>query len=84
MNRLGTTTKIFIAMDFLMLTSDKNLQFRKDKSMRQEIFFPPHKNMGPETSGIFFESCLSQRYVQKHERNWNNSVLSRLTIFLNL
>ena len=34
-NRLGTTRQIFIAMDYLILISEKELQFRKDKSMWQ-------------------------------------------------
>ena len=33
-----------IATDYLILISEKNLQFRKDKSIWQGIFIPPRKN----------------------------------------
>ena len=54
--------------------------------MQQGIFFLPRKsNWIPVkvTPEIFFELSISQRYVQKLERNWNQLV-SKLTVFLNL
>ena len=43
-NRLSTTTQIFIAMDYLILMSEKYLQFRKNKSICQGHSSPPRRS----------------------------------------
>ena len=41
-NKLGTTTQIFIAMDYFILMSEKYLHFKKKtKEFGKEIVFPP-------------------------------------------
>ena len=39
-NRLSTTTQIFIAMDYLIMMSEKYLYFRKRKKHLARTFFP--------------------------------------------
>ena len=34
------------------------------------------------TSELFFELCISQRFIQKFERNWRNSVCIRVNKFV--
>ena len=44
-NRLSTTTQIFIAMDYLIMMSEKYLYFRKRKKAFGKGFFgPPHRS----------------------------------------
>ena len=50
--------------------SEKYLHFRKRQKHVARKFFPHPV----EINGLFFESCVFQRYKQKFERNWNNSV----------
>ena len=70
-NRLSTTTQIFIAMDvrndvrYLIMMSEKYLYFRKKTNIRKDIFYSPHTSnwvhvLGPCTHPIrlwfiFFE-----------------------------
>ena len=37
--------------------------------------------MDPYTTEIFYELCVSQRYKQKLERNWNNSFCIKVDNF---
>ena len=41
-NRLSTTTQIFIAMEYLIMMSEKYLYFRKKTNNRKNIFYSPH------------------------------------------
>ena len=43
-NKLGTTTQIFIGMDYLILMSEKDLHFRKRQNHVARKFFPPHRS----------------------------------------
>ena len=43
-DRLSATTQIFKAMGYLMLMSEKYLQFRKNKSICQGHFSPPRRS----------------------------------------
>ena len=74
-NRLGTTTKIFIAMDYLILRSEKYLHFRKRQKYVARNFFAHPVEV---TLVIFSEFCLSQRYKQKLEINLN-TVFTRVS-----
>ena len=62
-NRLSTTTQIFIAMDvrndvrYLIIMSEKYLYFRKKANIRKDIFYSPHTSnwvhvLGPCTHPI--------------------------------
>ena len=62
-NRLSTTTQIFIAMDvrndvrYLIMMSEKYLYFRKKTNIRKDIFYSPHTSnwvhvLGPCTHPI--------------------------------
>ena len=44
-NRLSTATQIFIALDYLIIMSEKYLHFRKRKKAFGKGFFgPPHRS----------------------------------------
>ena len=76
-NRSSNTKQIFIAM-YYSIMSEKQFHFwKKTKAFGKDIFFPPcRRNWIHELWKNFFESCvppISQRYIQKLERKWNNS-----------
>ena len=59
-----------------------NFILAKDKSMWQGSFLPLHSRSNCKfTSEIYFELCVSQRYVKNFERNWNNSGCIKVDIF---
>ena len=66
-NRLGTTTKIFIAMDYLILMLEKYVHFRKRQKYVARNFFAHPVEV---TSVIFSEFCISQRYKQNLKQIW--------------
>ena len=81
-NRLGTTTQIFEAVDYLILVSEKHSHFKKRQKHVVRKFFPtPQKKLYPCTSEIFLELCLSKRYKLKLEKNRNNSVCIKVKNF---
>ena len=81
-NRLGTTTQIFEAVDYLILVSEKHPHFKKRQKHVARKFFPtPQKKLYPCTSEIFLELCLSKRYKLKLEKNRNNSVCIKVKNF---
>ena len=62
--------EIFIAMDYLILMSEKYLHFKKrQKHVPRNFFLPRKGNWIHVPSEISFELCVSQRSVQKLERN---------------
>ena len=70
-NGLGTTMQISKAMDYLTLISVKHLHFReRQKHVTRKFLLHP------------VEECASQRYKEKLERNWNNSVCIKVHNFL--
>ena len=69
-NRLSLKIQIFIVMDYLILMLEKYLHFRKrQKHVPRNFFSPCRSNWIHVPWEIFFELCVSQRSVQKHERN---------------
>ena len=61
MNRLNTATQILIAMDYLILLSEKYLHFRKrQKHVARKVFSHPVEVTG-------------SMYFRNLEWNWNNS-----------
>ena len=81
-NRLSTTTQIFIAMDYLIMMSEKYLYFRKRKKhLARKFFTHPIE----ETLEMFFKLSVYQRYVQKLKKEFGIiQVISKLIIFVNL
>ena len=71
-NRLGTTTQIFKAMDYLMLMSEKYPHFRKRQKFAASKFFPHPKEV---TASMYFEEKLEKIVII--------SFASKLTVFLN-
>ena len=62
--------QIFIAMDYLILMSEKYLHFRKrKKNVARNFFSYPVEVTGSMYLGNIFNLCVSQRYVQNSERN---------------
>ena len=81
-NRLGTTTQIFEAVDYLILVSEKHSHFKKRQKHVARKFFPtPQKKLYPCTSEIFLELCVCKRYKLKLEKNRNNSVCIKVKNF---
>ena len=80
-NRLSTTTQIFIAIDYLIMMSEKYLYFRKRKKYLARTFFPTPIFFSCNLEN-FFELYVFQKYVQKLERNWNNSGCIKVDNFL--
>ena len=89
-NRLSTTTQIFIAMDYLIMMSEKYLYFRKRKKHLARTFFThPIEVTGSMYFGnIFRIMCLLKICMKTQKNNWNNSGIiqdvSKLIIFVNL
>ena len=78
--------QFFIAVNYLILMSEKYLHFRKrEKHMTKNFFSNSGKVSGSMYFGnIFWLMCI-YRCKQKLERNWNNSeFLSKLAISLNV
>ena len=65
-NRLSTTTQIFIAMDYLMLMSEKYLQFRKNKSICQGNFSPPRRSNWIHVLRIYFSNYVYLKDMYKN------------------
>ena len=59
-NRLSTTTQIFIAMDYLIMMLEEDLYFRKRKNhLTRKFFTHPIEVTGPMYFGnIFWVMCL--------------------------
>ena len=57
--------QIFQAMDNLIMMSEKHIYFRKRKDHLTSNWI--------HVLWKYFSNHVSQRYVQKHEKNWNNS-----------
>ena len=84
-NRLGATTQIFIAMDYWILISEKYLQFRKNKSMQQGIFFPPCKSNWIQVVRKIFSNYVYLKDMYKNLKEIEIiQCVSKLTTFLNL
>ena len=56
--------QIFQAMDNLIMMSEKHIYFRKRKDHLTSNWI--------HVFWKYFSNHVSQRYVQKHEKNWNN------------
>ena len=71
-NRLSLTMQIFIAMDYLILMSEKYLHFRKWQMHVPGNFFSTRRsNWNHVPYETFFELCVFQRSVQKLKKIWN-------------
>ena len=53
-NRLSITTQIFIAMDYLIMMSEKYLYLKKKKNIWQGHFFPPRRSNWIHAFGNIF------------------------------
>ena len=85
-NRLSTTTQIFIAMDYLIMMSEKYLYFRKRKKHLARTFFThPIEVTGSMYFGTFFWNCVFTKdmYENLKEIGIIQDVL-KLIIFVNL
>ena len=77
-NILSTTTSIFITMDYSIMISEKYIHFRKRQKHLAKTFFPPRKNNWNHDLWNYFSNyeflrlCVPS-FLQKLERNWNNS-----------
>ena len=75
-NRLSTTTQIFIVIDYLILMSEKYFHFRKRQNHLAKTIF----SLLVEVAGsMYFGNisrvmCFSEflKKCKKGERNWNN------------
>ena len=87
-NRLSTTMKIFIPMDYSIMMSEKYFHFRKDKSIWQRLFFPPRKCNWIHDLWKYFSNYVFLRFLKGMYKNLKeigiNQVVSKLTIFVNL
>ena len=61
-NRLSTTTQIFIAMDYLIMMSEKYLYFRKRKKHLTMKFFTQHIEV---TGSMYFGNVFRIMYFPK-------------------
>ena len=69
-NTLSLTMQIFMAMDYLILMSEKYLNFgKRENHVPRNFFSLSRSNWIHVPYEIFFELCVSQRFVQKHKRN---------------
>ena len=73
-NRLGTTTQIFIGMDYLIMMSEKYLFLEKEK----HIFYPPHKSNWIHVLWKYFPNRVITKNMYKNLK-WINETLS--TVF---
>ena len=73
-NRLGTTTQIFIGMDYLIMMSEKYLFLEKEKN----IFYPPHKSNWIHVLWKYYPNCVITKNMYKNLK-WINETLS--TVF---
>ena len=73
-NRLGTTTQIFIGMDYLIMMSEKYLFLEKEKT----FFYPPHRSNWIHILWKYFPNCVITENMHKNLK-WNNETLS--TVF---
>ena len=85
-NRLSTTTQIFIAMDYLIMMSEKYLYFRKRKKHLARTFFThPIEVTGSMYFGnIFRIMCLPKICTKSLKEIWIIKDVSKLIIFVNL
>ena len=85
-NRLSTTTQIFIAMDYLIMMSEKYLYFRKRKKHLTRTFFThPIEVTGSMYFGnIFRIMCLPKICTKSLKEIWIIKDVSKLIIFVNL
>ena len=85
--RFSTTLQIFIAMDYLIVMSEKYVPFRKSLSMWQGIFFP-EKSIVEVTGSMYFGNIFGLYVSQSMYKNLKEIVIiqikSELTIFVNL
>ena len=69
-------------MDYLILMSEKYLHFRSRKRhVARKFFSHPVEVTGFMYLTNIFELCISQRYKQKLERIWNNSLCIKVDNF---
>ena len=68
-NRLGTTTQIFIGMDYLIMMSEKYLFLEKEKT----FFYPPHRSNWIHILWKYFPNCvITENNAQKFKmKQWN-------------
>ena len=66
--------QIFMAMDYLIMMSEKHLHFRKrQKHVAVEFFFSPRRSNWIHVHQKNFSNYVYLKYnVQNIERNWNN------------
>ena len=81
-NRLSATTQIFIAIDYLIMMSEKYLYFRKRKKpFGKNIFYPPHRSNWIHVLWKYFLNYAFTKDVYRYGIIQN---VSKLMIFLNL
>ena len=81
-NRLSATTQIFIAIDYLIMMSEKYLYFRKrKKTFGKDIFYPPHRSNWIHVRWKYFLNYVFTRDIYRYGIIQN---VSKLIIFLNL
>ena len=83
-NRLSPTTQIFIALDYLILISEKNLHF-KTKACDKEKIFRRHRSNWMHIPQIYFSNYVYLKDICKNLKGIGIiQVVSKLTIFINL
>ena len=86
-NRLITTTQIFIAMDYLIMMSEKYLYFRKTKKTHfgKKIFYPPQSS---NCIHVLWEYFSNYVFTKDMYKNLNEMGIiqdvSKLIIVVNL
>ena len=75
-NRLSTSTQIFIAMDYSIMMSERYFHFRKrQKNLAKTFFSHPVEVTGSMSFGNIFQIMCSSDFSKictKLGRNWNN------------
>ena len=82
-NRLSTTTQNFIAMDYLIMISEKHLYFRKRKDhFRMDIFFAPCRSTWIHVLWQYFLNYVFLKDMHNNlKKNWNNSSCFKVNNF---
>ena len=90
-NRLSTTTQIFIAIDYSILMSEKYFHFRKRQKHLARTFFPilpSRRSNWIHVVWKFVSNYVFLRFLKDTYKNFKEigiiQAVSKLTIFVNL
>ena len=85
-NRLSTTTQIFIAMDYLIMMPERYFPFRKRQKHLGKTFFSYSAEVtGSMNFGTIFRiMCSSENLYKNLKESGIIQAVSKLTIFVNL